>query len=176
MQLGTFTPNARSVGDQWPAKEAVDRPLVVLVREHRSGIVTKYKPEGAAGVVVDVVDLSTGAVYIDVLWMNGAVVDALAAYVGQALPIRLVWTPSARGGNPYIAVAALDGSDLALAQQWASANPDRVDRERAARKNGGATTPAAVTTPAPAAPVAPAADPAVQALLAQIAAGGAPTA
>lgn len=204
MELGTFTPRPAVRGDQLPARDVVDRPLVVLVREHRMGIQSRFRTEPADGVVLDVADITSDSVWIDVLWMNGAVVDGLAPYVGQAVPIKLTWTPSAKGGNPYIAAAPLEGADLARAQQWAAANPNRFEQERAKRAaaqaaTGGApqvpgapTNPpsfvplgqAPATAPAAPAPVAPApapaaapanpTDPAVQALLAQIAAGQTP--
>lgn len=201
MELGTFTPRERQDGDTFPAKEAVDRALVVLVKEHRTGIVTKFKPEGGDGVVVDAADVATNEVFLDVLWMNGAVVDNLAPFVAQAVPIKLVWIASAKGGNAYIGVESLDGPLLTQAQTWAAANAGRFDTERlqrAAQAHQPAHAPAgsigaqaladvqaqnaAAATPPPAAPVAapPAAAPAqvdvnspeVQALLAQIAAGG----
>jgi hypothetical protein len=215
MELSTFTERERSDGDRLQAKEAVDRLLVVLVREHRTGIVTKFKPDGGEGVTVDVADVRTNEVWIDVLWMNGAVVDNLAPYVGQPVAIKLVWTPSASGGNPYIGVKALEGAELAAAQQWAAVNPTRFDQERSQRAAAAASdeaqqipgapaqppawvpqpaTPAPAAAPLPpAAPVPPAAatpqpapanpapvadpnDPAVQALLRQIAGGQLPPA
>ena len=134
MELGTFEPRAAVEGDRLQAKEAVDRPLVVLVREHRTGIVTQYNPPpGGEGVAVDVADINTGEVWINVLWMNGAVVDNLSPYVGKPVPIKLKWTPSAKGGNAYIGVTALEGDELARAGQWAAANPTRFDQERVLR-------------------------------------------
>lgn len=201
MELTGFTKPERG-GDRLPAKEAVDRPLIVRVVEHRTGVKTQYKPEGGEGVQVDVADTAGDSVWIDVLWMNGAVVDGLAPYVGQALPIKLVWTPSAQGGNAYIGVQALDGAELATAQQWASNNPTRFDTERAQRAASAdtgsqqpapaqpaapASTPPATVAqqqPTPAAPAQPPAgqqpadpnDPAVQALLQQINGGTTPPA
>lgn len=196
MELGNFTKPERG-GDRLPAKEAVDRPLVVRVVEHRTGVKTQYKPEGGEGVQLDVADTASDSVWIDVLWMNGAVVDNLAPYVGQVLPIKLVWTPSAQGGNPYIGVSALEGNELATAQQWAANNSNRFETERAQRAASAGTgqhpaAPAPATPPATAAqqqpaPAAPSPapsdaqpadpnDPAVQALLQQINGGQAPPA
>jgi hypothetical protein len=155
MQLGTFTPRERTDGDSFPAKEAVDRSLIVLVREHRTGIVTKFKPEGGDGVVVDVADTATNSVWIDVLWMNGAVVDNLAPFLGQPVAVKLEWVASAKGGNSYISVAPLEGAVLAQATAWAAANTNRFDLERQQRA-ALANKPAALTPPAPAAPAAPA--------------------
>jgi hypothetical protein len=223
MNLDTFTPPIREEGDRVPAKEMVGRPLVVQVREHRTGVKTtfnsdpadtkRFKPEGGEAVHLDMVDLTTGAVYIGVLWFNGAIVDSLKPYVAQTLPVKLFYdTPKGGGTNPYLNVEPLTANELAAAQQWANANPDRFERERAARAaqaaqnaangtNGTApaaaplaTLPAAAPTYAPPAPApvqqfaplgnAPAAappsvpaaaptvdvnDPAIQALLAQIA-------
>lgn len=200
MELGTFTPRTNDdmiMGDKLSASDAIDRPFVILVREHRTGIVTKYKPDGGDGVIVDVADVSTNEIWIDVLWMNGAIVDNLANYVGQPVAVKLVWKAPTKGGNSYVAVVPLEGTELALAQQWATANSSRFETERAERvkqqANGtpdtttAPTAPAATSTPtvtpqhapAPTATAAPSTDdiaaaaaqnPQIAALLAQLAA------
>jgi hypothetical protein len=161
MQLNTFVEREYSDGDRLQAKEAVDRALVVLVREHRTGVVTQYKPDGGDAVVSDVADVRTNEVWIDVMWMNGAIVDNLAPYVGQPVAVRLVWTPSAKGGNPYIGVKPLDGADLVAAQQWATANSNRFDVERQQRTAAAAAGDGAQQTSAspPQAAVQPAVQP-----------------
>jgi hypothetical protein len=188
MQLGNFVEREMVSGDQWPAKEAVGHPLVVLVREHRHGIKTKhnnnpalpgYKEDGGDGVIVDVADLTTNQVYIDVLWMSGAITDALSPYVGgDPVAVRFDWTPSKSGGNPYIGVKALEAAELNQAASWVAANPTRFETERAQRQAAAAAQAAAVppvnattpppdwavaappaTPPAPAAPAAPPATP-----------------
>lgn len=204
MELGTFAPRPRedAIGDQLQAKEAVDKPLIVFVREHKTGIKTKfnsdpkdkgYKPDGQDGVTVDAADVTTDEVWIDVLWLNGAIVDNLIPYVGQAVPIKLVWQAPANGGNSYIVVTPLANEQLAAAHQWATANAARFDTERAQRRaNADAHAgeapaaalptvpmgqPAALPAPAPAAPAAPTPapamdpnDPAIAELLRQLAA------
>lgn len=197
MQLGTFEPRAREdyIGDQLAARDAVDKPLIVFVREHKTGIKTKfnqdptntrtYKPEGGDGVIVDAADVTTDEVWIDVLWLNGAIVDNLAPYVGQAVPIKLAWQAPQGGGNSFIIVTPLTGDQLSAAQKWAAGNSARFDTERAQRAANAAAheqdtpatplQPVAMTPPAPAVPAAPApalnpSDPAVAALLAQLAA------
>jgi hypothetical protein len=229
MQLDTYTPPSSDDGDRLPAKEMAGRPLIVAVREHRTGIKTafnsnpadpaKYKPEGGDAIGLDVADLSTNAIYLGVLWFNGAIVDGLRPYVGQTLPVKLVFTAAKGGGNAYLAPEPLDGAELAAARGWAASNPTRFETERASRAANGippipgapdappawaapvnhtatpplaytaaTTTQVPVATPAYAPPaaaqpsyVAPAAtptydpnDPAVQALLAQIANGQIP--
>jgi hypothetical protein len=174
MELGTFTPRENTnYGDQFPAKEAADRPLVVLVREHRTGIVTKFKPEGGEGVIVDAADVRTDETWLDVLWMNGAIVDNLTSYLGQPVAIKIVWTASKSGGNAYLSVEALEGQELAMAQQWAKANPSRFETERATRATQPTTSAPvtalpSVTPPAATAAPDPAKDPQVLALLAQL--------
>lgn len=187
MELGTFAPRERDQvsGDQLQAKEAVDKPLIALVREHRENMTTKYKPNGdGVGVICDLADTATDQVWIDVLWMNGAVVDNLVPYLGQAVPIKLVWTPSANGGNPYISVKPLEGAQLGVAQQWAARNPSRFETERAQRatKSGGfkegdpaaapsfAQVPTQNSGPASAPGAVDPNDPAIAAILAQLAA------
>lgn len=162
MQLGNFTEREVIQGDKLSAKENVDKPMVVLVREHRTGIKTRhnqdpnepgrYKPEGGEGVHVDVGMVATNEVFVDVLWMGGAIVDSLSPYVGQAVPVKLYWKPSDKGGNPYISVRPLDGNELLLAQQWAAANPMRFDAERQQRAAQAAAQPAVQVPGAPATP------------------------
>ncbi|WP_263251611.1 hypothetical protein [Saccharopolyspora rosea] len=188
MELSGFAPRENVTGDRLPAKEAAEKPLVVLVREHRTGVKTKYnsdpnrpgyKPDGGEAVILDVADLTTNSLYIDVMWMNGAVVDNLAPYLGQAVPIKLVWTASAKGGNSYLTVEALTGAELEKAAAWAKANPTAFDTERAQRQAGAASfTQPASPAVSPQTSVAPADpnDPAVQALLAQINGGTTPPA
>lgn len=195
MELGTFEPRPREdiMGDQLQAKEAVDKPLIVFVRQHKTGIKTKfnsdpklqgYKPDGSDGVIVDAADVTTNEVWIDVLWLNGAIVDNLIPYVGQAVPIKLAWQAPAGGGNSYIVVTPLADQQLQQAQQWATANPTRFDDERARRQAeanaNGTPAPAApalatvpmgqpaAPTPAPATPALNPNDPQVAALLAQL--------
>lgn len=187
MELSGFTPRENDTGDRLPAKEAADTPLILLVREHRTGVRTKYnsdpnqpgyKPEGSEAIVVDAANPSTDSVWIDVLWLNGAIVDNLAPYIGQALPIKLVWTASAKGGYPYLSVQALDGPELATAQQWANNNPNRFDNERVTRTSQQPAPPQQPAAQQPAAqqPAADPNDPAVQALLQQINQGHTPPA
>lgn len=193
MELGTFTPRTsdENFGDKFTAKDAIDRPLIVLVREHRTGIKTKfnsnpadksYKPEGGDGVTVDVADVRTDEVWIDVLWMNGAVVDNLTAYLGQPVAVKLVWQASAKGGNAYITVVPLEGQELALAKQWATTNPNRFDTERVTRaataeqeatatagaSTGATALPTLPTQPTPEAETDPTKNPQVLALIAQL--------
>jgi len=157
MELSTFVPRTTdTMGDKLPATDAVDRPLIVLVREHRTGIKTQfnsnpnkegYKPEGGDGVTVDVADVRTNEVWIDVLWMNAAVVDNLAPYIAQPVAVKLAWQASSKaGGKRFITVVPLDGQELSLAHQWALANPDRFETERTKRAQE--TTTAAATAPA----------------------------
>lgn len=144
MELATFElrPRDEMIGDQLKAQDAVDKALVVQVREHRTGIKTKfnqtpgekgYKADGQDGVTVDVADVAADKTWIDVLWLNGAIVDNLAPYVGQVVPIKLHWQAPANGGNSYISLTALTGAELTAAQGWATANATRFDTERAKR-------------------------------------------
>lgn len=154
MELGTFTPPA--TGDSFAAQDNVDRPLIVVVREHRTGVRSQHKPEGGDAVVCDVVDLATGTIYLDVQWMSAAVADQLSRYVGHALPLKITWTPSKSGGK-YLAPVALDGAELAAAQSWAQANPNAVELTRQQRQTqSGHTQPAqqqpTATSPTPANP------------------------
>lgn len=169
MDLGTFVPMEGQQGDNFPARDNVDKPLVVWVREYKTGIRTKfnsnpkesnYKPEGGDGVLIDVADLTTNIVYIDALWMNGAVCDQMAPNVGTIMAIKLQWTAPKGAGQNFIAPVPLEGQELAYASQWAATNDGRFEWERSqrelARKSAGPVAPAPPAAPAPPpAPTAP---------------------
>lgn len=131
MELGTFTPQVN--GDRLAASDAVNEPLIVSVKETRSGIKTQYTPDGGDGVTVDVAKIATNEVFVNVLWMNAQIFDQLKSYLGQMLPVKIVWTPSQRGGNPYLMLEGLEGVELAAAQTWAQINDGRFEREAAQR-------------------------------------------
>jgi hypothetical protein len=140
MELGNFVPPEMTAGDRLEARSMENKPMVALVTKRREGIKTKfnqdpkdksYSPEGEPGLFLDLVDLTTGQVYVDVMWMNGTIVDQMSAYVGQPLPVKLVKTASQKGGLPYLAPQMLDGTELAYAQQWAAANGTAFDDARA---------------------------------------------
>jgi hypothetical protein len=142
MQLETYVPGGD--GDRLPCETFLGRPAVVVVKEHRTGIRSQYSPNGdGEGVVCDVADLSTGTIYLDVLWMTAAVRDGLKGSTGKAVAIKLLKTPGS-SGNQYIKPFPLEGDELTYANQWANANDGVFDQERT-RRGVQATTPAPAT-------------------------------
>ena len=141
MELGNYEPTQRPgmVGDNFPAKDNVNKPLIVFVREFRTGVKTKfnsdptqsgYKPEGADAVILDIVDLTDNSVHVGALWMNPAITDNLADKVGTYYPIELRWTTPQRGGSQYVAIYKLDGEQLAFANEWATKYGQWFEQER----------------------------------------------
>lgn len=175
MQLNTsYEPKVDIDGDQLKPSDIANHPLIVKVHEHRTGITTKYSPDGdGTAVLVDVLDLTSGNVSINVLWFNGAIVDNLVGYVGQdALAIKIVYKEG-KNGNSYLIPQALADNDLQTAVQWAQSRPTIFEDTRAERgiephggALGGGALPAmggATTQAAPQAQQAPQAAPAPQA-------------
>jgi hypothetical protein len=109
--------------DKYAPKDHYDKPLAVKVREHKEGIVTANSPDGAPGVIVDLVDLTDGKVYRNTLWMGGAVVDGLKQYVGKVLVIRFESRKS-NSGRTYPAPVAASAADKELAGKYWSAKGD----------------------------------------------------
>lgn len=170
MQLNTsYEPKVDIDGDQLKPSDVAGHPLIVKVYEHRTGITTKFKPNGdGTAVLVDVLNLTNGEVSVNVLWFNGAIVDNLVGYVGgDALAIKLVYKES-KSGNSYLIPEALAGDDLQAAMQWAQAKPNIFEDTRAERgiePHGGALGGGSLPTmgggaPAAAAPAAAAPAPA----------------
>lgn len=151
MGLDDYTPNENN-GDSLKPSEIIGHLLIVRIRQRKDGIVTQYSPEGGPGIIVDVVDLEDGAVYSDVLWMNGAIVDNLTPNVGKTIAIRLVWIAGKNGRN-YVGIEAADDTAKAKAGTFLTSNPDPWQQ----------LADVAPATPAPAAAAAtpPAAQPAI---------------
>lgn len=168
MQLNTqFEMTAGLDGDQLKPSDVTDHPLIVKVYERRDNLTTKFKPEGdGSAVLIDVLDMATNQVYINVMWFNGALVDNLSGYAKQdALAIKLVEKKAKSTGNNYLVPQALTDNDLATAMKWAQAKPhifeetrDERGIERHGGPLGGGQLPSAGAAPAPAAQ-APAAQP-----------------
>lgn len=126
LTLGSYTPPAPAeAGDTFRPSDHVGDVLIVKVLEHKTGIVTKYKPEGGDGVTVDICDLTEkGAIYHDVLWMNGALVDGLKDYAGKGPMVITLAYREAKSGNQYIGVDPATEKQLTAAQKWVNENGD----------------------------------------------------
>jgi hypothetical protein len=141
------------------------KAMIVSVKVRKEGIKTQHNRDGGPALMLDVADLTSGQIYLDVMWMNPTIVDQWTPYVGKAIPVKLNFQPSSSGGNPYLMPEPLADQELAYATSWCTNNPDAFDRERASRQSlaqavqlpGTSATPPAPA--APAVPQAPAAKP-----------------
>jgi hypothetical protein len=90
--LGQYVPPAASQGDRIQAQQMVDRPILVWVRRTQHLAKTKFSATGGEAVYLDFVDLSNNQVFIEVMWMAGAIVDGLKQYAGDgcAYPVKVV--------------------------------------------------------------------------------------
>lgn len=148
MSLGQFVKQTQNVmADSYVARDHVDRPLIVFVREYKTGMKTKHAQDGSGeGVVVDVLDLmllsqNQPCVFINVLWMGTAVRDQLKNYVpqpgaeAQALPIMLQWQTPQGQGMQFISPVQLEGDWLQYAasvhEQWPTFVSDERNRKMA---------------------------------------------
>lgn len=100
--IGQYIPPApQAMGDRIQAQQMVDRPMLLWAREIKHINRTQYNPDGGDGVIVDIIDLQTNAVYIGVMWMAGALVDGLRPYVGDgnAYPMKIVKQKGGKYGS-----------------------------------------------------------------------------
>lgn len=99
--LGQYVPPAASQGDRVQAQQMVDRPLLVWVRKTQFLNKTKFSATGGDAVYIDFVDLLTNQVYIEVMWMAGAIVDGLKQYAGDgnAYPVKVVKVQGGQHGS-----------------------------------------------------------------------------
>lgn len=149
MTLGTFTPRTRVAGDKIDLRnqQFYNRPFLVTAVEYNDAFHSKFANNGAGAPVeavwVDVLDVLTGSVLINVLFTNGAIVDNLKENVstGVILPVKI----SKRTGGQFGGYAALDpltDAEAAQAQQayqsgaWQRVAEERARREAAAKPMG----------------------------------------
>lgn len=136
MPIGKFEKQARIQGDKLDVRTIVGRPLLVRVMETVPDFASTAYPEPKEVVFVDVVDLMSGAIYINALWGAAAIVDGLKEQAGQdvLLPVKVVQRVSGRSGRTYQDLAALEDQELALAHAWAQANEPKIDDARRTRE------------------------------------------
>ena len=124
--FATFTaPEPTSEEDRFSAKDNIGHVIVVKVNERRDGIVTANSPGGTSAVACDVADLDNPGgprVYRDTLIFGGAMVDALAPFVGQMVVVKLESRKS-NSGRTYPAPVEAMPPDLARASSFFVANP-----------------------------------------------------
>jgi hypothetical protein len=162
--LGNFVPKPAQTGDQFQARFALGRPLlvqVVAVDGARQVAGQNGQPASVKkAITVHVWDLVGGqisvndqgmpvhgapnTVYCNVLWMAGAVVDNLEPYVGApAMPLKLLSQKNKQGTFSYLTPVAIEGPELQQVQAVFAADPTRIDREAAARAQASAAQAAA---------------------------------
>ena len=118
-QFEEYVPPVQEDSDTFKPKENYDKPLLVKVREHKTGVITEFSPEGGEAVTVDLVDLTDGKIYRNVLWMGGAIVDGLKMHAGtpKVLVIRFDKKKGA-SGRSYPAPAKSTDEDKARARSY----------------------------------------------------------
>lgn len=141
-QFAEYEPPAQEDSDSFKPKENYDKPLLVKVREHKTGVVTEFSPEGGDAITVDLVDLTNGDIKRNVLWMGGAIVDGLKAHAGSpnVLVIRFEKRKS-NSGRSYPSPAKSTDADKELARKYYEKKGDPfaqtfADPSEPATKNG----------------------------------------
>lgn len=93
-----YTPPVNEEGDHYRARDNWNHTCIVMVRQYKEEIVTPNSPQGAPGVIVDLVDLDNDQTYRNVLMMTGAIVDGFKAHAGTGKPL-VIWWKQARANN-----------------------------------------------------------------------------
>jgi hypothetical protein len=187
--MGNFVRKPANTGDQFQARFAVGRPLIVQVVAVDEAVPVAARDGKPAtvkcAVSVHVWDLAGGqvsvneqnmpvhgapnTVYCNVRWMAGAVADNLKGYLGApAMPMTLAYEKASASGFNYLVPLPIEGPLLQQVQAVFAADPTRIDREAAAKAQANAAQAAAPQyqqsgfTPMQVQPSAPAQQPAAQ--------------
>lgn len=99
--LGQYVKPQGSQGDRVQAQQMVDRPILVWVRKLQHLNRTKFSADGGDAIYIDFIDLQSNQVYIEVMWMAGAIVDGLKQYAGDgnAYPVKVVRVQGGQWGS-----------------------------------------------------------------------------
>jgi hypothetical protein len=141
--FGTYTAPEVTEGDQYRPYENYGKALIVKTKQRKEGIITKNSPDGGPGVIVDLVELDSGEVFRDVLWMSGAIVDGLSQYANKEVVVITFEPRQSKNGRTYPSPVNASDADIARARQYYATHGDPF-----APKFG------SLTEPAPAAAVA----------------------
>jgi hypothetical protein len=187
--MGNFVRKPANTGDQFQARFAVGRPLIVQVVAVDEAVPVAARDGKPAtvkcAVSVHVWDLAGGqvsvneqnmpvhgapnTVYCNVRWMAGAVADNLKGYLGApAMPMTLAYEKASASGFNYLVPLPIEGPLLQQVQAVFAADPTRIDREAAAKAQANAAQAAAPQyqqsgfTPMQVQPSAPAQQPVAQ--------------
>jgi hypothetical protein len=162
--MGNFVRKPANTGDQFQARFAVGRPLIVQVVAVDEAVPVAARDGKPAtvkcAVSVHVWDLAGGqvsvneqnmpvhgapnTVYCNVRWMAGAVADNLKGYLGApAMPMTLAYEKASASGFNYLVPLPIEGPLLQQVQAVFAADPTRIDREAAAKAQASAAQAAA---------------------------------
>lgn len=138
MTLGTFTPRTRISGDKIDLRQSqwYGRPMLMRCNEFSDSFSSKMNQgEIKEAVWVDVVDLISGTILINVLFTSGALVDNLKEHAGTevTLPVKIAKVAGGRFGG-YAVLEALSEQEQVQAGQWYQQYWGLVDQERAKRE------------------------------------------
>lgn len=145
-------------GDKVPVAELTGNLVLILVREHRTGITTVHGEKDAVACDVHVLDgPQAGTVYDNALLFQGALIGALKPAVGgEPVLARIVQGTAKPGQNPPFILSPFTDQDVAIATPyWQQVQarqfqpPATQQAQQAGPANGAA--PAAAATPSPAA-------------------------
>lgn len=121
----TFVAPEIEDGDTFKPHEHIGAVVIVKARERKNGVVTPNTPDpGGPAVIVDLVDLTDGQKYLNVLWMGGAFVDALTPYVGKGPVVLEIESRTGKSGRAYGAPKAASDAQIQLATQYYTAKGD----------------------------------------------------
>lgn len=149
MALGTFTAPPKVDYDSVRADELIGRPLIVVITKFIPDFVSTKYPDPKPVINADVVDLTTGRIYIGPMWGAGRLVDHLKQHAGTGVPLPIKIVELDGRANKYLSPEPLDGAELAYAQQWWGTYPTAIADTRAAKEASAVTAASAPAAPMP---------------------------
>lgn len=173
--IGHYVKPERQQGDRLQAQQMKNRPMLLWVREAKHLNKTKFSADGGDAIYVDLIDLQTNNVYIQVMWMAGAIVDGLRPYAGDGNayptvikeveggsfgtynviePLDEAWMPHVTANLPAFA-SLVAQTRAAKEAEWGQALAQQVQAPAAAAAAPPVPSLAPAPAAAPAAPVAP---------------------
>lgn len=114
----------------------VNTLLVIEVLEYTEAFKTKFAPEGKPAVRLNVASVDSGKVATNQMWSNGAIVDALSAYVGSTIVCKIEHKTSGSTGYRYLNVSGVSDDEQARGDKFVMDNPSMFSKPEPAAEVG----------------------------------------
>lgn len=123
-QFGTYTPPEANDGPRFSPKDRIGHDIVIQVLGIKDKVPTRENQDGVDAINANVVDITTGEIFLDSLIFGGSWVDALRKSVGGPFLVLHIDTRKSKAGREYSIPGQGDSAAITKAQAFFATNPN----------------------------------------------------